>query len=167
MEHVLVVVDNNVNARIVCQVLLESRGDPCTFWACGADAACPVHGVPRGNIFLCDAELNEKGHIQNLQSTLDYLQNSWQEPVAVLVVTEEPARVHVAGLSDRIDRVIHPNEVGGKLLAVIDALRAISAPLYSRIVTRSQPSVGARNRAILASAATGEVAASTDGPRPS
>lgn len=128
MERVLVVVDDNVNARIVCQVLLDSRGEPPIVYTSGAVANGSTLGIGRSSVVLMDARLWQKRDIQELQGTLASLQNSEAEPVGLLVVTDEPERLREVGLDHLVNGVLRPNEVGGKLLAEIDALRTVSVP---------------------------------------
>lgn len=128
MERVLVVVDDNVNARIVCQVLLDSRGEPPTVYTSGAVANGSTLSVSRSSVVLMDARLWQKRDIQELQGTLASLQDSEAEPVGLLVVTDEPERLREVGLDHLANGVLRPNEVGGRLLAEIDALRTVSVP---------------------------------------
>ncbi|GBD24947.1 hypothetical protein HRbin30_00261 [bacterium HR30] len=128
MERVLLVVDDNVNARIVCQVLLDSRGEPPTLYTRGAVANGSALGVGRSSVVLMDARLWQKGDIQELQGTLASLRNSESEPVGLLVVTDKPERLREVGLDHLVNGVLRPNEVGGRLLAEIDALRTVSIP---------------------------------------
>ncbi|GIW43409.1 MAG: hypothetical protein KatS3mg077_0691 [Candidatus Binatia bacterium] len=123
MDRVLVVVDNNVNARVVCEVLLEARGDSCILCSRGELHERCVPLEP-GKVVLFELNLQNHAERRALQALLDQFRSEMQTQLGLLVVTEQSQILEQTGLSDAVDFVLHPTQVGARLLATLDYLRA-------------------------------------------
>lgn len=134
MQRILVVVDDNVNARIVCEVLLDSRGERCRLLRSGAAATGAEPPAATADVVLLEAKLQQADDLHALQRTLEEFQTRTEDLVAVLVITDEPGKLEEGSFKGAIDRVLRTSEVGGRFLGEIDGLRQVSEsvpPLFA------------------------------------
>ncbi|MCX8072951.1 MAG: hypothetical protein N3C12_10925 [Candidatus Binatia bacterium] len=122
MERVLVLVDDNVNARVVCEVLLDSRGETCRTCGCDHLRDC-CFLFQHGRVVLLDVKLEDEAARDNLHDAIQDLIRAAADPIRVVVVTEETSRLVRSGLSEVADVVLHPANVGAQLLTKLDNLQ--------------------------------------------
>jgi len=122
MQPVMVVVDNNVNARVICEVLLESRGEHCVLCARGEIHEC-IHRLRSGGVLLPEADLRHQQHRQQLSETVRRLKQQRRE-VGILVVTDGESELRDTEVAEWANDVLHASQVGAALLPKLDALRA-------------------------------------------
>lgn len=121
MRDLLVVVDDNVNARIICEVLLEARGEPCLLCSQREAHEC-LHHLHQGGVILIDTNLADPMERQKLQALVEALQSRHTQ-AAVLLVTDAPAAKAVPLPTDWPNSVLHPKHLGAALLSAVDSLR--------------------------------------------
>ncbi len=119
---VLLVIDDNVNARVICEVLLESRGESCRFCGQHEPHACAAV-LAGGAVAIVEADLTDGTSVERLRHTLHTVKEAARPP-SVVVISDDGARVRQAGLAAWADRVLPSAAVGQDLLPVLDALRS-------------------------------------------
>jgi CheY-like chemotaxis protein len=122
---VLLVIDDNVNARVICEVLLDSRGERCRLCGQHEPHACAA-ALDRAEVAIFETNLANEGSVHELRQALGELRRSAQ-PAAVVVVSDDEQRVRAAGLGSWADRVLPAPLVGRDLLPLLDALRGATS----------------------------------------
>lgn len=119
---VLLVIDDNVNARVICEVLLDARGEVCRHCGESGPHTC-ARLLAHADVAIVESDLSDGDRSQALRTLLQELKGARSAP-PVVVVSDSAERIARAGITAFTDEFLPSDAVGRALLSTLDALRA-------------------------------------------
>lgn len=118
---VLLVIDDNVNARVICEVLLQARGEVCH--RCGETGPHLCDSLlSHADVTIVESDFLNDDRSRALRALLQEVKGSQPSP-PVVVVSDRRDRIERAGIMALTDEFLPSDAVGRDLLPILDALR--------------------------------------------